>query len=337
MRAAIVTRAGVVEVGEWPDPRPGQGEVLVQLVAAALNRRDRYLRLDDTGETPHPSVLGSDGAGKVVEVGGGVTSPAVGDEVLLFPGVRWAPGVPGPEYRIDGHPWCVLGVPHQGTHAELIVAVADLVRPKPAGWSWEEAAALPLAGLTAWRALVTRGGLRGGSAVLITGAGSGVSTFLIQISAALGARVLVTTSSEAKLARARELGAEGGANYRDPGWPKRIRDLAPDGVDLVVDSAGAPAWQGAIKVLRYGGTLVSLGTTAGRDVQINISEVFGEQLNIHGTYMGGPDEFDALRHHIGRSSWRPVIDSTFALDEASAAHRRLDEPDRFGKVLLLPR
>jgi zinc-binding alcohol dehydrogenase/oxidoreductase len=157
--------------------------------------------------------------------------------VLLFPGVRWAPGVPGPEYRIDGDPWCVLGVPHQGTHAELIVAAADLVRPKPAGWSWEEAAALPLAGLTAWRALVTRGGLRGGSAILITGAGSGVSTFLIQIAVALGARVLVTTSSEAKLARARELGAEGGADYRDPGWPKRIRELAPDGVDLVVDSA----------------------------------------------------------------------------------------------------
>jgi zinc-binding alcohol dehydrogenase/oxidoreductase len=214
------------------------------------------------------------------------------------------------------------------------VVAADLVRPRPAGWSWEETAALPLAGLTAWRALVTRGGLRAASTVLITGAGSGVSTFLIQIASALGAHVLVTTSSEAKLARARDLGAEGGCNYRDPDWPKCILQLAADGVDLVVDSAGAPAWLGAMEVLRYGGTLVPFGTTAGTEVRIDISEVYGEQLNVHGTYMGSPAEFDALLDHASRASWRPVIDSRFPLEEAPVAHRRLDDPERFGKILL---
>src|SRR5207253_8694774 len=129
--------------------RPGQ--VLVEVVAAALNRRDRWLRVDESGETAYPSVLGSDGAGRVVEVGQGVTSPAPGDEVVLFPAAWWTPDVPGPEYRIDDEPWCVLGVPHQGTHAERIAVSADLVRPRPADWSWEETAALPLAGLTAWR------------------------------------------------------------------------------------------------------------------------------------------------------------------------------------------
>ena len=337
MRAAILSGPGVIEWGEWPDPRPGPGEVLVEVVAAALNRRDRWIRLDDSGETPYPSVLGSDGAGRVLEVGEGVTSPAAGDEVVLFPAVRWTPDVPGPEYRIDDQAWCVLGVPHQGTHAERIVAEAGLVRPRPAGWSWEETAALPLAGLTAWRALVTRGGLRSGSTVLVTGAGSGVSTFLVQIAAALGARVLVTTSSEEKLSRARDLGAEGGADYRDPGWPRRIAQLAAEGVDLVVDSAGAPAWPGAIEVLKYGGTLVPFGTTAGSDLQIDISDVYGEQLNVRGTYMGSPEEFDALLDHAVWSSWRPVIDTVFPLQEPAAAHQRLDDPERFGKVVLRAR
>jgi zinc-binding alcohol dehydrogenase/oxidoreductase len=334
MRAAILSRPGLVEWGEWPDPRPGPGEALVEVVAAALNRRDRWLRLDDGGEIPHPSVLGSDGAGRVLEVGGGVNSPAAGDEVVLFPAARWTPEVPGPEYRIGDQAWCVLGVPHQGTHAERIVVAADLVRPRPAGWSWEETAALPLAGLTAWRALVTRGGVRRGSTVLITGAGSGVSTFLVQIASSLGARVLVTTSSEEKLARARDLGAEGGADYRDPGWPKEIVQLAGGGVDLVVDSAGAPAWPGSIQALAYGGTLVTFGTTAGGEVPLDISEVYGEQLNVHGTYMGSPEEFDALLAHAAGVSWRPVIDSRFPMEEAAAAHLRLDDPDRFGKIVL---
>lgn len=324
-------------MGSWPTPSPGPNEVLVEMMAASLNRRDRYLRLDDPGETPYPSVLGSDASGRVVEVGDGVTSAAVGDEVILFPALPWTPDVPGPEYRIDGEPWCVLGVPHQGTHAELVAHPADLVRPRPAGWSWEEAAALPLAGLTAWRALATRGGLRRGATVLITGAGSGVSTFLVQIAAAEGARVLVTSSSEEKLARARRLGAEAGVDYTDTGWPRRVLDVSPDGVDLVVDSAGAPAWPGAIEVLKEGGTLVAFGTTAGPTVEVDILTVYSKQLAIHGTYMGNPAEFDALLDHVARSSWRPIIDSVFPLDAAAAAHARLDALDRFGKVLLVPR
>ena len=309
----------------------------MEIAAAALNRRDRWILFDDTGETRYPSVLGSDGAGTVIETGEGVAAPSVGDEVVLFPAARWTPDLVGPEYRIEGEPWCVLGVPHQGTHAERIVAAADLVRPRPAGWSWDETAALPLAGLTAWRALRTRGGVRSGSTVLVTGAGSGVSTFLVQIGAALGARVLVTTSSNAKLAWARDLGAEGGADYRDPDWPNEIRRIAGGGVDLVVDSAGTPAWPGALEAIGYGGTLVTFGTTAGHEVRIDISRVYGEQLSVHGTYMGSPEEFDALLAHTTEASWRPVIDSRFPLEEAPAAYRRLDDPERFGKIVIRAR
>jgi zinc-binding alcohol dehydrogenase/oxidoreductase len=324
MRASIVTGTGgpeVVTVTDIPDPVPGPGEVLVAIQTAALNHRDVWIR---TGRGERPVVLGSDGAGRVVALGDGVDGPAVGEEVVINPYLHWGDREDAPSPSGE-----ILGVPHQGTHAERIAVPADHVRPRPARLSWEESAALPLAGLTAWRALVTRGRVSPGMRVLIPGAGGGVSTFLIQIAHAHGAEMIVTSSSQEKLDRARELGAGRGVLYTDPAWPEQVGEI-----DLAVDSVGAPSWPGILSCLRAGGTLVNFGRTAGSTVELDLPSFYYGQWNLLGTTMGSPRELDALLAHVAKASWRPVVDSTFALDDAAAAHERLEQPDRFGKVVL---
>jgi NADPH:quinone reductase-like Zn-dependent oxidoreductase len=310
-------------VVERADPEPGPGEVRVDLVAAALNRRDWWIRRG--GTAPLPAVLGSDGAGVISAVGPAVDGARIGDEVVIYPASGWGPSeeAPAPGFQI-------LGVPAQGTHAERVVVAADAVRPRPPGWSWAESAALPVAGLTAWRAVVTLGEAGPGTTALVPGAGGGAAAFVVQIAAARGARVLVTSSSEAKLDRARQLGAAAGANYREPGWAERIGP-----VDLVVDSVGGEAvWEGALGCLARGGRLVNFADTAGDHGRVLLARLFLEHQRIIGTTLGSPREFDALLAHCGEATWRPVVDSVFALREAAAAHERLDAPDRFGKVVL---
>jgi zinc-binding alcohol dehydrogenase/oxidoreductase len=295
--------------------------VVVDLTAAALNRRDVWQR----GATGNDgAVLGSDGAGRVSALGSDVTGIAVGDEVVINPSVGWGDAEDAPA---EG--WAILGIPRQGTYAERIAIPAADVRPRPQELTWHESAALPLAGLTAWRALVTRGCVQPGMRVLVTGAGGGAATFLVQIARAHGAEVTVTSSSDHKIARAIELGAAHGVRYTDPGWPAQVGE-----VDLVVDSAGAPAWPGALDCLRRGGTLVSFGRTGGVSTELEIPRLFYGQWNLLGTTMGSPREFDQLLAHVRQARWRPVVDSVYPLDDAAAAHARLEQPDRFGKVVL---
>jgi hypothetical protein len=191
-----------------------------------------------------------------------------------------------------------------------------MLRPRPAGWSWQETAALPVAGLTAWRALVRYARAAAGKTILVTGGGGGVATFAVQIAAALGCRVLTTTSSPEKLDRLRELGAADGADYRDPEWPDRIGL-----VDAVIDSVGGAAWPGALRTLRPGGVLVCFGDTEGDVSEIVIADLFFRYLSVHGTTLGSPREFDVFLAHCAESAWRPVIDSIFTLADEHAAHR----------------
>ena len=324
MRAIILhTHGGPEQLvpAEIPDPTPLPDEVVVDLTAAALNRRDVWQR----GATGNDgAVLGSDGAGRVSALGSDVTGIAVGDEVVINPSVGWGDAEDAPA---EG--WAILGIPRQGTYAERIAIPAADVRPRPQELTWHESAALPLAGLTAWRALVTRGRVQPGMRVLVTGAGGGAATFLVQIARAHGAEVTVTSSSDHKIARAIELGAAHGVRYSDPGWPAQVGE-----VDLVVDSAGAPAWPGALDCLRRGGTLVSFGRTGGVSTELEIPRLFYGQWNLLGTTMGSPREFDQLLAHVRQARWRPVVDSVYPLDDAAAAHARLEQPDRFGKVVL---
>lgn len=307
---------------ELPDPVPDTGQVRVDLVAAALNRRDYWLRVG--GNVALPAVLGSDGAGIVSAVGEGIMNVHEGDEVVINPSLDWGDSeeAAGPDFRI-------LGVPDQGTSAERIVVGAHQVRPRPQRLTWLESAALPLAGLTAWRILVTHAEAAPGKTMLVPGAGGGVATFLIQIATALGARVVVTAGSEEKLERARELGAAGGALYTDEDWPERV---AP--VDAIADSIGAPVWRGAFEALRPGGRLINFGDTARATAELQLSQLYFGYFRIQGTTMGSPREFDALLAHVEQAEWRPVIDSVFPLEDAAAAHARLEDADRFGKVVL---
>jgi NADPH:quinone reductase-like Zn-dependent oxidoreductase len=310
------------------DPVPGRGEVVVALRAAALNRRDPWI-WTTPGYCALPVTLGSDGAGVLTAVGEGVEGWAPGDEVVFDPTLGWGDSEEAPSAEFD-----ILGAPTDGTFAEQVVVSATNVAPKPSRLTWLEAAAVNLGGLTAWRAAVTCAGVAPGRSVLVTGAGSGVSTFAIQIAAALGARVYVTSSTEEKIERARALGAAGGVSYRDPEWPDQLLRLAGGELDAAIDSYGGPSWEGALRALRPGGTLVSFGDTSGATSTVTTAEVYWRWRTVRGTSMGSPREYRAMLAHVSTATWRPVIDRVFALEDLPEAARRLDAPDRFGKVVL---
>ena len=316
------------ELADVPDPVPDGGEAVVALRAAALNRRDWWV-WTDPGYCPLPVTLGSDGAGVVVAVGDDVENVGVGDEVVIDATLNWGPAEEQPLPEFD-----ILGAPKDGTFAEQVVVPAANLAPKPARLSWVEAAAINLGGLTAWRAAVTCAGAAPSRTVLVTGAGSGVASFAIQIATALGARVFVTSSAQDKLERAQALGAVGGVSYREPDWPERIVSLAGGELDAAIDSYGGPSWEGALRALRTGGTLVSFGDTSGPATTLTTAEVYWRWRTVRGTSMGSPREYRAMLDHVASATWRPEIDSVFALDELDAAARRLDAPDRFGKVVL---
>ncbi|OGB97486.1 MAG: hypothetical protein A3G35_07655 [candidate division NC10 bacterium RIFCSPLOWO2_12_FULL_66_18] len=316
---------------EIPTPRPGPGEVLVQLKAAALNHRDVWIRMGMQMADRLPLIPGSDGAGLVAEVGPGTSQLKVGDAVVINPSLNWGDREdrPSPSFKI-------LGGPDPGTYAEFIVVPAEIVFPKPSPLSFEEAAAVPLASLTAWRAVITRAQVRPGERVVVLGIGGGVATFALQIARVAGATVLVTSSSQAKLARARELGADIVINYTSEDWEKIVLERTGGGADVVIDSVGKETWGKALRALRPGGRLISFGATTGRTTEVDIRHVFWNQISILGTTMGSPREFSAMLalYEVGRM--KPVVDSVFPLRDTAAAHRRMDEAQQFGKIVLVP-
>jgi NADPH:quinone reductase-like Zn-dependent oxidoreductase len=332
LNAIQLTETGspdVLRLSTVPSPKAGAGEVVVELRAAALNRRDVFLR-KGIAPSPLPVIPGSDGAGVVRSLGRGVTSLTKGDEVIILPSLGWGGGeaAPAPGFRI-------LGGPDDGTYAELIRIRAENVFPKPKRLSWEEAAALPLAGLTAWRALISRCGLRPGETVLVLGIGGGVATFALHIARAAGARVIVTSSSDDKLARAAELGAAAGVNYTAGDWVDQVKAASGGGVDIVVDSVGS-TWADSVNCLRPGGRIVVFGGTGGGKVEMMIRPVTMGQISILGTTMGSPRDFAGLLAAVNEQSWVPVIDSVRPLAEAADAHAREEAGEHFGKLVLVP-
>jgi NADPH:quinone reductase-like Zn-dependent oxidoreductase len=316
MQAVRVHEGGELRYEEAPDPVAGSGEVVVELRAAAVNRRDLLVR-NPPGpayEFPLPLIAGSDGAG---------VRRDTGQEVVIYPGLGW-----GLREDAAGPDWRILGGPDNGTYAELVKVPEENVFRKPARFSWEEAAAFPLAGLTAYRALFEVGRLRREETLLVLGAGSGVSTFAVQLAAQAGARVLVTSSSEEKIARAKELGAAGGVLYTEEGWPE---EAGP--VDVVLDSVGT-TWRDSLRALRKGGRLVVFGGTGGPEVTLDVRAVYLNWQSIHGTTMGSGRDFAALLRMVEGGTSRPVIDSVRPLPEAEAAHARMKAGEHFGKLVL---
>ena len=252
MKAVVLRELGgpeKLQLETMPNPTLGPDEVLIGLKAAALNHRDVWIRTGRYAGIKLPIILGSDGAGDIVEVGTRVDPGLVGRSVVIYPAMNWGDDdkAPGPGFQI-------LGLPDNGTYAQFIAVPAFHAFPKPASLSFEQAAALPLALLTAYRALVTRAQLRAGETCLITGIGGGVSSFVLQLAVAVGARVLVTSSSDAKLEEARKIGAAGGANYRTQDWGSEILRLCDGrGLQVVVDSAGGDTFMKALELVSPGG------------------------------------------------------------------------------------
>jgi NADPH:quinone reductase-like Zn-dependent oxidoreductase len=297
--------------------------VIVRVLAAALNRLDE-MTVAERSDLPAPAVIGSDAAGVVVAVGDGVTPGRIGQSVVVLPSLWW-----GSRDAHQGDAMEILGYPTQGTHAELVAVPVENVFAKPARLSWVEAAALPLAGVTAFRAVVTRGQVAEGQHVIVTAASSGVSSFVIQIASALGAQVTAVTSDTNKLAQALHLGATAGVLRTDDG----LKRLEPRSADVVIDSTGAE-WPALLDALRPGGRLVTLGKKAQAQVLVNVQPMFWRQLSIVGTSMGSPRDFAGLLKHVETHAWAPTIDSVYGLEQVAAAYARLDHPGRFGKVVL---
>jgi zinc-binding alcohol dehydrogenase/oxidoreductase len=317
-----------LKIREQSPSSPKAGEVTVRLKAAALNHRDLWIQKGQYANVKFPLVPGSDGAGVVEQVGGGVDPKLVGASVIINPALDWgdSPEAMGKDFRI-------LGLPEQGTFAEWIKVPAANLAPMPAHLGFEEAAALPLAGLTAWRALFTRGRLQAGEKVLITGIGGGVALFLLRFALAAEARVWVTSGSPDKLQRAKAIGALGGANYRDEKWAESLAAEAGQ-FDLIVDSAGGPGFAHLCDLARPGGRLVFFGATAGNPPELPLRKVFWRQLNLLGTTMGSPQDFAAMVAFVAERGLRPVIDGSYAFDQADEALRRMDAGGQFGKLVI---
>jgi len=331
MKAAVLGGFGdpeQVRATDAPDPVPGPGEAVVRLRAAALNHRDAWIRKGLYANITLPVILGSDGAGEVAAVGEGVETRLVGVAVVINPSLEW-----GDDEQAQGPTWRILGLPEDGTHAQLVKVPSSSLFPKPPELTWEEAAAVPLAGLTAFRAVVTRAAVTAGETVLVTGIGGGVSTFVLAIAKARGARVFVTSGSDDKLARARELGAEGGVNYRDPDWSRKLTALAGT-VDVAVDSAGGETFAKLLEIVRPGGRIVNYGATTGSPTTIEARRLFWKQLALLGSTMGTPREFGRMLELYGAGGLRPVVDRVFPLEAVADAHRRMDQAEQFGKIVL---
>lgn len=336
MMNAIVLRElgppGVLKLEQVEAPRAEPHHAVVRLRAAALNHRDAWIRRGLYAGIALPVIPGSDGAGVVHEAGTDVDPAWVGREVLINPSLDW-----GHDARAQGPHFRILGLPDPGTYAEFVAVPAANLVAKPAGLSWNEAAAIPLAGLTAYRAVVTRTHVSPGDTVLVTGIGGGVATFALLIARCLGARVFVTSGSDDKLDRAVRLGAAGGVNYRHEGWGRAILELCGGGPDVIIDSAGGDVFGTLLEIIRPGGRIATFGATTGSPATIEVRRVFWKQVSILGTTMGTAAEFGAMVALFDRAGLRPVVDRVYPLAEAAAAHQRLDQAEQFGKIVLAVR
>lgn len=333
MKAVVLHETGgpdKLRIEDVPTPSPAPGQVRVALKASALNRRDFWITVGAYPRIQFPAISGSDGAGVIDAVGAGVDAALVGREVVIYPAREWGddPRCGGPDFR-------VLGMPDQGTLAQYICVALENVAEKPPHLSWVQAAAFPLAGLTAWRALVTHGEVQSGQKVLVTGIGGGAATFALLWARYHGAVVYVTSGSDEKLAEARQLGAAGGVNYRAADWSRQIRQMS-GGIDLVIDSAGGSVVNAALNTLNNGGRFVFFGATLGNPPEgLEMAKLFFRQIRIQGTTMGTPAEFKAMVEFINRHRIEPVVDQVYKLEDAAEAYRRLEASDQMGKLVLL--
>jgi NADPH:quinone reductase-like Zn-dependent oxidoreductase len=316
MKAIRIHEDGGPEVLRYedaPDPEPGPGEVLVRLRAASLNHLDLWIR-KGLPSVPKPRILGADGAG---------IREDTGERVVINPGLE------------HGDRITVIGEHMDGTHAELIAVPETNVFPLPDEISFEDAAAFPLVFETAYRLLVTKAQLQEGEWVLLWGIGSGVASAGLAIAKALGARALVTSTSDEKLERARELGADATVNHATGDVGAAVKETTGgQGVDVVLEHVGEATWQTSLQSARAGGRIAVCGATSGPNPPAALHRIWWKQLTIYGSTMGTREDFEGAYELVKSGRAKPVVDSTFPLSEARAAHERMEAAEQFGKIVL---
>lgn len=308
---------------------PKAGEVLVAIKAAAVNHRELWItRGQYPGMVPAPFTLGCDGAGVIEAVGPGVDEKRVGEAVVLYPGLNW-----GPDPRFPAAAFGLLGMPGPGTIAEKISVPEANALPKPAHLNFGQAAAIALAGLTAWRGLFAKGGLKRGEKLLVTGIGGGVAMMALQLAHNQGAEVYVTSGSDETISRAVALGAKAGFNYKDESWRKAL-PKATGGIDVVFDGAPAPSYPNYGRALNMGARVVVYGSTGGVQFPVNAPELFLKNITVIGTNVGNMEDFKAMLAFVAEHRLEPVIERSFTLETSAEALAFLQDGHQFGKIVI---
>lgn len=310
---------------EMDERQPSKGEVTVKLKVAGLNHRDLFV-LEKHHESDPALIIGSDGAGIVESIGEGVTKVAVGDEVVINPGLGWTKKSDAPPENFQ-----ILGLPGHGTFAEKVVISENNLEKKPSHLSWEESGVFSLVALTAYRAMFTRAQLKPSDTVLLPGVGSGAVTYLLMFAKAVGARVIVTSRSAEKRQKALELGADVAIDSEGD-WNEQ---LDGEKADVVIETVGAATFQKSLDQLRKGGTIVTFGASAGDTINFDLRSFFYGQYNMLGTTLGSHDEYQEMLSFIDKHRIKPVIDASYSLENAREAFEKLADAKQLGKIALI--
>ncbi len=306
-----------LEYESFEEPVPEEGEVIVDLKASAFNRRDYWMTKGQYPNIAFPTILGSDGAGIYGH-----------REVVIYPAKNW-----GQKTSHQSDSFAIIGMPDHGCFAEKVAVLEKHLFDKPEHLTWEEAAALPLAGLTAYRALMKKGQCQAGDKVLISGIGGGVATVALQFAIAAGHDVWVTSGKEEKLEKAKQLGAKDGILYTEEKLGKKLKGIS-GGFDIIIDSAGGQGFPELIKSLNSGGRLCMYGGTQGNIDGLSPALIFWRQISILGSTMGSPDEFSLMLDFVNKYEIHPVVDEVFALKDGNLALQKMAQSSQFGKLVL---
>lgn len=315
-------------VKEVAIPEPAPHEVVVRIKAAAFNHRDLWIQKGQYAGIRFPIILGADGAGIVAAAGSGVGQSWIGQEVIINPSLNW-----GSDPRVQAKDYVILGTPNDGTFAEYVKIDARLLYNKPSHLSFEQAAALPLAGITGYRALMKRAAAKQGETVLITGIGGGVALMCMQFAMAAGCNTYVTSGDDSKIQQAIKMGAKGGVNYKKEGWDKELKQLS-GGFDAIVDSSGGDTFAKLVDMAKPAGRIAMYGATLGAFNSGVPAKIFWKQLDILGSTMGNDDEFTEMVQFVNQHQIIPVVDSIYPLNQAQTALEKMATGSQLGKIVL---
>ena len=336
LKAIILKKNGLAEslienliVDELPKPEIDDNEVLIKIHYAALNHRDLWIAKGLYAGIKIPIVLGSDGSGTINKLGKNVDDFNIGDKVIINPSINW-----GDDESFQSEEYRILGMPENGTLSEFIKIDKKYVYKKPAHLELMQAAAIPLAGLTAYRALFTKAKIKKNDNVLITGIGGGVSTLAMLFAIKLGANVFVTSGNDTKIKKAVELGAVAGVNYKNDNWHKDIIKLSDNNINIIIDSAGGDTISKSLDIINYGEKIVTFGATTGKVKDFEIRKVFWKQISLLGSTMGSDSDFKNMVNFVNQNKINPVIDKVFSVDDVVQAFLRMDSGEQFGKIVI---